>query len=209
MKHEAPATTRREFLKHTGRIAAVSALAGMAVPHVHAAENNTIQVALIGCGGRGTGAAADALAVKNGPIKLVAMADALRREAQERLRVPEEESEGKLRQQGRRAAGSPILRLRRLPEGDGLPEAGRHRDLRHAAGVPLGAFRLCHPEGAERLHGKAADGRWPDVPQDAQARRRGDGEEPQGGRGIDVPSQPRARATGPAHPATARSATSC
>jgi predicted dehydrogenase len=30
---------------------------------------------LVGCGGRGTGAAADALSVKNGPIKLVAMAD--------------------------------------------------------------------------------------------------------------------------------------
>jgi predicted dehydrogenase len=48
----------------------------MAIPHVHAGENNTIQVALIGCGGRGTGAAADALSVKNGPVKLVAMADA-------------------------------------------------------------------------------------------------------------------------------------
>ncbi len=68
--------SRREFLKHTGRIAAASALAAVAVPHVHAGENNTIRVALIGCGGRGTGAAADALSVKNGPVKLVAMADA-------------------------------------------------------------------------------------------------------------------------------------
>jgi predicted dehydrogenase len=32
-------------------------------------------VALVGCGGRGTGAAADALSVKHGPVKLVAMAD--------------------------------------------------------------------------------------------------------------------------------------
>jgi predicted dehydrogenase len=68
--------SRREFLKNTGRIAAAGALAGIALPHVHAAENNTIQLALIGCGGRGTGAAADAMSVKNGPIKLVAMADA-------------------------------------------------------------------------------------------------------------------------------------
>jgi predicted dehydrogenase len=67
--------SRREFLKNTGRIAAASALAGAVIPHVHAAENNTIQVALIGCGGRGTGAAAQALAVKNGPVKLVAMVD--------------------------------------------------------------------------------------------------------------------------------------
>ncbi len=73
------AASRREFLKHTGRIAGVSALAGVAIPHVHAGENNTIQVALIGCGGRGTGAASNALSVKNGPIKLVAMADVFER----------------------------------------------------------------------------------------------------------------------------------
>src|ERR1041385_2779354 len=68
-------TTRREFLASTGKIAAASALAGVALPHVHAAENNTIQVALIGCGGRGTGAAENAMSVKEGPVKLVAMAD--------------------------------------------------------------------------------------------------------------------------------------
>ena len=68
-------TSRRQFLKHTGRVAAASTLAGVAIPHVHAAESNTIQVALVGAGGRGTGAAANALSVKNGPIKLVAMAD--------------------------------------------------------------------------------------------------------------------------------------
>jgi len=68
-------TSRREFLKTTGRIAAVSALAGMTIPHVHAAEDNTIQVALIGCGGRGGGAAKNALSVKTGPMRLVAMAD--------------------------------------------------------------------------------------------------------------------------------------
>src|SRR6266513_1946534 len=67
-------TTRREFIKTTGRIAAASALAGVSIPNVHAAGNETIQVALIGCGGRGTGAADNALSTK-GPVKLVAMAD--------------------------------------------------------------------------------------------------------------------------------------
>jgi predicted dehydrogenase len=62
-------------LKTTGTVAAGSALAGVAIPAVHAGEDNLIQVALIGCGGRGTGAAANALSVNNGPIKLVAMAD--------------------------------------------------------------------------------------------------------------------------------------
>jgi predicted dehydrogenase len=68
-------TSRREFIKDAGRLAAVSALAGAALPYVHPAEDNTIRLALIGCGGRGTGAAENALSVKNGPIKLVAMAD--------------------------------------------------------------------------------------------------------------------------------------
>lgn len=68
-------TNRREFIKTSSRLAATSALAGAVIPHVHAAENNTIRLALIGCGGRGTGAAANALSVENGPIKLVAMAD--------------------------------------------------------------------------------------------------------------------------------------
>ena len=68
-------TSRRDFLARTTRSASVSALAGVALPHVHAAENNTIQLALVGCGGRGTGAAINALSVTNGPTKLVAMAD--------------------------------------------------------------------------------------------------------------------------------------
>src|SRR5213593_647405 len=68
-------TTRRDFIKTTGRIAAASALAGVAIPHVHAAGGDLIQLALIGCGGRGRGAARDALVTKHGPTKLVAMAD--------------------------------------------------------------------------------------------------------------------------------------
>jgi predicted dehydrogenase len=68
-------TTRRDFLKSTGRLAAASALAGVALPSVHAAGSEVVQLALVGCGGRGTGAAANALATKTGPIKLVAMAD--------------------------------------------------------------------------------------------------------------------------------------
>lgn len=67
--------SRRDFLSTTGKIAAVSALGYGAVPAVHAAENNTIKVALVGCGGRGTGAALNALSTKSGPTELVAMAD--------------------------------------------------------------------------------------------------------------------------------------
>jgi predicted dehydrogenase len=69
--------SRREFLKNTGRFATATTLISATAPWVHAAEDNTIRVALVGCGGRGTGAAVDALSVKNGPIKLVAVADVI------------------------------------------------------------------------------------------------------------------------------------
>jgi predicted dehydrogenase len=68
-------TSRREFLKTTSRVAAASALAGIVLPHVHAQDSQTVQVALVGCGGRGTGAAGNAMSVSEGPVKLVAMAD--------------------------------------------------------------------------------------------------------------------------------------
>jgi hypothetical protein len=52
--------SRREFLKLSAGAAAVSSLAGLPVPAVHAAESSTIKLAVVGCGGRGTGAVADA-----------------------------------------------------------------------------------------------------------------------------------------------------
>ncbi len=67
--------SRRQFLKRTGQAAAVSALAGVAVPKCHAQGDSTIKLALIGCGGRGTGAMADAFRTTGGPVKLHAMAD--------------------------------------------------------------------------------------------------------------------------------------
>jgi predicted dehydrogenase len=78
--------TRREFLKTAGKAAAVSALAGVVLPHVHAQDSQTIQLALIGCGGRGGGAAADAMSAKDGPVKLVAMADVFENNLKEKQR---------------------------------------------------------------------------------------------------------------------------
>jgi myo-inositol 2-dehydrogenase / D-chiro-inositol 1-dehydrogenase len=77
MKRDNETASRREFLKKTGRVAAASALAGLMVPAVHAAGSDTIKIALIGCGGRGTGAAMNALSTKAN-LKLVAMADAFK-----------------------------------------------------------------------------------------------------------------------------------
>lgn len=69
------AASRRGILTGGGRLAAASALAGVTLPHVFAAENNTIEIAMAGCGNRGTGAAINALQARRGPVKFVAMAD--------------------------------------------------------------------------------------------------------------------------------------
>jgi predicted dehydrogenase len=62
-----PTSSRREFL-------AASAATVAAAPGLFAAGDDVLKVGLIGCGGRGTGAAAEALqADKN--VKLIAMAD--------------------------------------------------------------------------------------------------------------------------------------
>jgi len=68
------ASSRRTFLKQATGAAAGVSLAGIVPPPVHAADNSTIKIALVGCGGRGTGAAGNALSTE-GPTKLVAMAD--------------------------------------------------------------------------------------------------------------------------------------
>lgn len=68
-------TSRREFLKNTGRIAASSVVAAGIAPSLYAGSGSTINLAFVGCGGRGTGAASNAMSVKRGPTRLVAMAD--------------------------------------------------------------------------------------------------------------------------------------
>jgi predicted dehydrogenase len=86
--------TRRDALLTTGSLAA-GVLAGVAVPAVHAAGDEEIQVALVGCGGRGTGAAENALRTRSGPIKLVAMADVFK----ERLDFSHRSLKGELEKQ--------------------------------------------------------------------------------------------------------------
>jgi len=68
-------STRRQFLAQSGKALAGSALAGVAASRIYAGESNTIRLALVGCGGRGSGAVGNALSSKTGPTKLVAMAD--------------------------------------------------------------------------------------------------------------------------------------
>ncbi len=67
--------SRRRFLKDAGLGVLGASLLSQVSPKVHAAESNTIQIALVGCGGRGGGAAQNALHPNTGPTKLIATAD--------------------------------------------------------------------------------------------------------------------------------------
>ena len=94
-------SSRRDFMK-TSAVAVGSVVAsGLGfVPAVHAAGSDEIRVGLIGCGGRGTGAAVDVANATPG-VKIVAMAEAfkdrletsratLQKEIGDKLDVPDE-----------------------------------------------------------------------------------------------------------------------
>jgi predicted dehydrogenase len=87
------APSRRDFLR-TSTAAAAAGLAGsLAAPlGVHAAGSDVLRVGLIGCGGRGTGAAAQALrADKN--VQLVAMGDVFEDRLESSLATLEKDEE--------------------------------------------------------------------------------------------------------------------
>jgi predicted dehydrogenase len=68
-------TDRRRFLQTS--VAGAAALGLSQVPLVHADGNDTLKVGLVGCGGRGTGAAAQALRADPN-VKLTALGDTFR-----------------------------------------------------------------------------------------------------------------------------------
>ncbi|HSC54807.1 MAG TPA: Gfo/Idh/MocA family oxidoreductase [Phnomibacter sp.] len=71
-------TSRRAFMKQTSVLAGGAlALPLLSKANFFSGANDTIRIALIGCGGRGTGAAFQALKTTQN-VKLVAMADAFR-----------------------------------------------------------------------------------------------------------------------------------
>src|SRR4029078_1966058 len=71
-------SSRREFVKQTTLLAGgLMAAPILSKGNYFSGSDNVIKIALIGCGGRGTGAAMQALLTKQN-VKLVAMCDAFR-----------------------------------------------------------------------------------------------------------------------------------
>jgi hypothetical protein len=73
-------STRRTFLKGSSAAVVGTALAGKLGNVAHAAGNDEIKFVLVGCGGRGSGAAVQIMNTK-GNVKLVAVADAFANKA--------------------------------------------------------------------------------------------------------------------------------
>src|SRR4051795_7953548 len=105
-----PDGSRREFLKTTAATVAGLGLAGAMAPAVHAAGDESLKVALIGCGNRGAGALLQALSTE-GPVKLWALADAFSDRLEQCLGGVRRSMSGEQRERGasksaRRKAGS-------------------------------------------------------------------------------------------------------
>ncbi|CCH56940.1 oxidoreductase domain protein [Fibrisoma limi BUZ 3] len=81
MNNDFEQSGRRDFLKASGLLTGSALLSslpfGSMAGGYHRSVDDTIKVALIGCGGRGTGAAQQALSTKQN-VKIVALADAFR-----------------------------------------------------------------------------------------------------------------------------------
>ena len=100
--------SRRNFIKNGGMMLAGGAIAGSTLSvaqSAHAIGNDTIKVGLIGCGGRGTSAAIQALNTLGGGVKLVAMADAFKNNLQTAYRTIKGVHPNKVDVDDRRLAG--------------------------------------------------------------------------------------------------------
>ena len=129
-----PNTSRRDFLA-TSAVAGGLALA----PSLFAGQNSALKVGLVGCGGRGTGAAKNTLKADSN-VKLVAMADMFDDKIKSSLTTLKRNKE--LAAQVDVKPDMMLHRLRRLQEGD--------RRLRRGAADHHAALPADAPEGRDR-----------------------------------------------------------
>jgi myo-inositol 2-dehydrogenase / D-chiro-inositol 1-dehydrogenase len=91
--------SRRDFIRDSSLIFAGGAVAGGTLPiarSAYAFGSDTIKIALIGCGGRGTSAIDQALSTTGGSVRLVAMADVFENNVQTSYRSLKGKHAGKV-----------------------------------------------------------------------------------------------------------------
>ena len=97
MRERTPAApSRRDFLATTGRLAAASVFASPAFAGAHVLGSDALRIALVGCGGRGAGAAANALAVAGASLELYAAADVFEGKSKDATEALQEQFLGKV-----------------------------------------------------------------------------------------------------------------
>ena len=102
-RNNSNSTTRRAFLQNSSKLAVAGAAASSLVAAqtavartAYAGGSDTIRLGLIGSGGRGTGAAVQAMNTKSGNVELVAIADAFPNRLQNALKTCDEKHKGKV-----------------------------------------------------------------------------------------------------------------
>ncbi len=144
--------TRRDFLKTGTAIVGGSLVGQLGLSSIaHAAGSGVIKIGLVGCGGRGTGAASQALAAGK-DIHLVAMGDAF----SDRLEQSLHSLKGLTHDSGGNARIDvpPERRFVGIDAYKHVIEAVRRRAAVHAAPFPAGSIEGGHRGGQARLCGK-------------------------------------------------------
>ncbi|MCB1228857.1 MAG: Gfo/Idh/MocA family oxidoreductase [Verrucomicrobiae bacterium] len=89
--------SRRHFVRAGASAASVAALAHAWIPaNVHAAPENRIKLGLVGCGGRGTGAAAQAMNADDG-VDLVAVCDVERSQGEQAVEILKKQKQDRIK----------------------------------------------------------------------------------------------------------------
>jgi myo-inositol 2-dehydrogenase / D-chiro-inositol 1-dehydrogenase len=152
-------STRRDFLKGSATVAAGAVIAGQwnIARMAHAAGNEEIKLALIGCGGRGNGAVVDCLNADLG-VKVIAVADAfesnarnaaaqLRKQQAARIDLPDERVFAGLDAYEKALATGPDLVILATPPGfrpmmyEAAVKAGMHVFMEKPCCVDAPGFR--------------------------------------------------------------------
>lgn len=143
--------TRRDVIQTASTLALASAFASRA----YAAGDETLKLALIGCGGRGTGAAAQALST-SGPVKLHAMADAFEDRLEMSLELLKKQNAAAAKTKGKgKGKGAKVEVTEKVAQSIDVPKERRFVGLdayRKAIDSGVDVVLITAPPGLRPMH---------------------------------------------------------